>query len=135
MIDRQVRQRAGSDWRREELGMSDMSGGGRRAGAGAERGGGTSSARGRERQSGAGLSKALGATAAFAAGYGTRKLVTFAWKRVTGKEPPSDPNDPQVSIGEALTWAVVLGVSMETARLLAGRAATKNMRRSDGGAP
>jgi Protein of unknown function (DUF4235) len=126
--------------------MSDTSGGGRKAGAGAEwgrarsagagtaeRGGGTSSARGRDKQSGDGLSRALGATAAFAAGYGTRKLVTLAWKRITGKEPPSDPNDPQVSIGQALTWALVLGVSMETARLLAGRAATKKLRRSNSG--
>jgi hypothetical protein len=31
-------------------------------------------------------------------------------------------------------WAIVLGVTMETARLLAGRAATKNIRRSVGGA-
>jgi Protein of unknown function (DUF4235) len=134
MIDRQVRQRTGSDWRREELGMSDKGGGGKSAAREKQAGGGRE-ARGRERQSGDGLSKALGATAAFAAAYGTRKLVTLVWKRITGKEPPSDPNDPQVSIGEALTWAAVLGVSMETARLLAGRAATKNMRRSDGGAP
>jgi Protein of unknown function (DUF4235) len=122
--------------------MSDMSGGGRWSGAGAKRGGGTSTARGREKQSGGGrekqsgdgLTKAMGATAAFAAGYGARKLVTLVWKRITGKEPPSDPNDPHVSIGEALTWALVLGASMETARLLAGRAATKNMRRSKSGA-
>jgi hypothetical protein len=135
MIDRQVRQRAGSDWRREELGMSDMSGGGRGARGREKQAGGGREARGRDKQSGDGLSKALGATAAFAAAYGTRKLVTLVWKRITGKEPPSDPNDPQVSIGEALTWAVVLGVSMETARLIAGRAATKKMRHSDGGAP
>jgi Protein of unknown function (DUF4235) len=121
MIDRQVWHRAADGRRREELGMSDMSGGGREA-------------RGREKQSGDGLTKAMGATAAFAAGYGARKLVTLVWKRITGKEPPSDPNDPHVSIGEALTWALVLGASMETARLLAGRAATKNMRRSKSGA-
>jgi hypothetical protein len=84
---------------------------------------------------GDGLSKALGATAAFAAGYGARKLVTFGWKRLTGKEPPSDPHDPKVGIREALLWSVVLGVTMEAARLLAARAATKNMRRADSGAP
>ena len=161
MIDRQVRQHTGSGWRREELGMSDKSGGGKSragagavrgrarsagagqaergggkssAGVGAERGGGTSRAGGREKQTGDGLSRALGATAAFAAGYGTRKLVTLAWKQITGKEPPSDPNDPHVGIGEALSWALVLGASMETARLLAGRAATRKMRRNDGGA-
>ncbi len=83
---------------------------------------------------GEGISRALGATAAFAAGYGARKLVTLGWKRITGKEPPNDPHDPRVGVGEALAWAVALGVSMEVARLLAGRAAAKNMRRSDSGA-
>ena len=82
---------------------------------------------------GEGVSRALGATAAFSAGYGARKLVTFGWKKITGKEPPNDPHDPRVSVGEALAWAVALGVSMEVARLLAGRAATKNMRRVDSG--
>ena len=111
--------------------MSDTSGGGREARGREKQSGGGREAR--EKQSGDGLTKAMGATAAFAAGYGARKLVTLIWKRITGKEPPSDPHDPQVSIGEALTWALVLGASMETARLLAGRAATKNMRRSKSG--
>jgi hypothetical protein len=78
-----------------------------------------------------GGTKALGALAAFAAAFAARKLVTFAWTRITGKEPPSDPQDPQVGIGEALGWAVVTGVAIETARLLASRAAT----RRGGGAP
>jgi len=83
---------------------------------------------------GEGFSRALGATAAFAAGYGARKVVTLGWKRITGKEPPNDPHDPKVGVGEALAWAIALGVSMEVARLLAGRAATKNMRRGTSGA-
>jgi uncharacterized protein DUF4235 len=83
---------------------------------------------------GEGISRALGATAAIAAGYGARKLVTLGWKKITGKEPPNDPHDPKVGVGEALAWAVALGVSMEVARLLAGRAATKNLRRGDSGA-
>ena len=82
---------------------------------------------------GEGWNRALGATAAFAAGYGARKLLTFGWKKITGKEPPDDPHDPKVRVGEALAWAVALGVSMEVARLLAGRAAVKNMRRIDSG--
>jgi Protein of unknown function (DUF4235) len=83
---------------------------------------------------GEGVSRALGAIAALAAGYGARKLVTIGWKRLTGKEPPNDPHDPRVGVGEALAWAVALGVSMEVARLLAGRAAAKNMRRNSSGA-
>jgi Protein of unknown function (DUF4235) len=81
-----------------------------------------------------GVSKAVGAFAAFAGAYGARKLVTYGWRRITGKEPPTDPQDPRVGVGEALIWAVVLGVAMEAARLLAGRAATNNIRRADNGA-
>jgi len=78
---------------------------------------------------GDGGTKALGALAAFAAAFAARKLITMAWTKITGKEPPSDPQDPQVGIGEALSWAVVMGVAIETARLLASRAATRRLRR------
>jgi hypothetical protein len=80
-----------------------------------------------------GLSKALGGAAGFAAGYGSRKLVTFAWKQITGKEPPSDPDDPAVSIGEALVWAIVVGVAMETARVVVVRMAVRQVRRGGSG--
>lgn len=82
---------------------------------------------------GDGGSKALGTIAAFAAAFGTRKLITFGWKRITGKEPPTDPHDPQVGIGEALAWALILGVGIETARLLAVRAATRKVREAPSG--
>jgi hypothetical protein len=78
---------------------------------------------------GDGVSKAVASLAAVAASMGTRKLVTAGWKKVTGKEPPNNPQDPHVGIGEALSWAIVLGVTMETARLLAQRAATRGLRR------
>lgn len=82
---------------------------------------------------GDGGTKALGAAAAFAAAFAARKAMTFGWTKVTGKEPPSDPHDPQVGIGEALGWAVVMGVAIETARLLAVRAATRRLRRPAAG--
>lgn len=75
-----------------------------------------------------GMVKALGAAAAFGAAFAARKLITLGWKQVTGREPPNDPHDPQVGIGEALSWAVVMGVGIETARLLAVRFATRRMR-------
>ena len=77
---------------------------------------------------GDGVSKAMGSFAAFAAAMGTRKLVTAGWKQLTGKEPPSDPHDPQVRLREALSWAIAVGVAMETARLLAQRAVTRRLR-------
>lgn len=82
---------------------------------------------------GDGVSRAIGTFAALAAAMGTRKLVTVGWKKVTGKEPPNDPIDPRVSVGEALSWAILLGVTMETARLLAQRVATRKLR--GGGTP
>src|ERR1035437_6024034 len=75
---------------------------------------------------GNGASKAIGAVAAFAA----RKITTLGWKRLTGKEPPSDPQDPLVGTGEALGYAIVMGVVMGAARVLAIRAATGLIRHS-----
>ena len=78
-----------------------------------------------------GVSRTVGALAAFAGAYGARKIVAYGWKRITGKEPPTDPQDPKIGVGEALTWAILLGVAMEAARLLAGRAASGNLRRAE----
>ena len=72
--------------------------------------------------------KVAGMAAAFAAAFVARKLITFVWTKITGKEPPVSPEDPEVGIKEALGWAVVTGVGLEAARLLATRAATKQVR-------
>jgi hypothetical protein len=72
----------------------------------------------------------MAALAAVAAAWVARKVITFGWTKVTGKEPPGNPEDPHVGVAEALSWAVILGVSIESARLLATRAATRKMRRA-----
>ena len=77
------------------------------------------------------FSQMVGVMAGLVAGFGTRKLVTAGWKKLTGKEPPSDPRDPHVSLGEALSWAIVLGVAMETARLVAIRVTTRQLARAE----
>ncbi len=68
-----------------------------------------------------------GGLAAAAAGFFARKVITAAWTRITGKVPPDDPHDPEVAVSEAIGFAVVLGVGMEVARLLATRAAVKRL--------
>ena len=70
----------------------------------------------------------VGAGAAFAA----RKLLFFGWTKITGKEPPEHPEDPQVALGEALIWGVVLGAGVHTARLLATRATARHQPGADG---
>jgi hypothetical protein len=76
--------------------------------------------------------RAINALAGAAAAFGARKLITFGWKKLTGKEPPEHPEDPQVGLREALIWGVVLGVSVSTARMLAMRATTRRKKEVDG---
>ena len=76
--------------------------------------------------------RAINALAGAAAAFGARKLITFGWKKLTGKEPPEHPEDPQVGLREALIWGVVLGVSVSTARMLAVRATTRRKKEVDG---
>ncbi len=71
----------------------------------------------------------VGAVAAFAA----RKLLTFGWTKLTGKEPPEHPEDPTVALGEALIWGIVLGAGVHTAKMLATRAASRHPKEADDG--
>ena len=54
-----------------------------------------------------------------------RKTITVVWTRVTGKKPPTNPEDPGVALVEALTWSVLTGVTVATLRLLATRAVAR----------
>jgi hypothetical protein len=69
-----------------------------------------------------GGNRVITGVAGFAAAFGARKVIHFIWKRITGREPPEHPEDPQVALGEALLWGVVLGIGVSTARMLATRA-------------
>ena len=69
----------------------------------------------------------INGAAGFVAAFGARKLLNFVWKQITGKEPPEHPEDPQVALGEALAWGVVMGAGVHLARLLATRAAIKRI--------
>jgi Protein of unknown function (DUF4235) len=72
-----------------------------------------------------GGNRAVTALVGFGATFAARKVIQFAWKKITGKEPP-EPEDPQVALGEALAWAVAMAVGVQVARMLAVRAATKS---------
>ncbi len=60
---------------------------------------------------------AAGLVAVVAASRGLRA----GWKVVTGKEPPDAPDDKQVPLGEVVTWAMLFGATLATARMIAGR--------------
>ncbi|MES9540501.1 MULTISPECIES: DUF4235 domain-containing protein [unclassified Actinomadura] len=79
--------------------------------------------------------RVMAGAAAFAGGFVAKKVITLAWKKSTGKEPPTNPESPDVALSEAIGWAVVMGVGMEVARLLATRAAAHQYAKSTGQSP
>ena len=79
--------------------------------------------------------KVLGTGAAIGAAAVARRLVTSGWTATTGKEPPANPEDPEVSWPEAVGWAVVSGALIGVARLLATRKAAAYYTKSAGHRP
>ncbi len=65
--------------------------------------------------------KAMNALAGAAAAYVARKVIIFAWTKLTGRKPPGKAEDPDVAIGEALGYTLVLAAGVAVARLLAVR--------------
>lgn len=60
-----------------------------------------------------------------AVGFASRKVLGFAWEKVTGKKPPASADSPEISLGEAIAYAVVMGLGMEIARIVVTRTAAK----------
>jgi Protein of unknown function (DUF4235) len=54
-----------------------------------------------------------------------RKLLILAWTKITGKKPPTNPEDPQVALAEALGWSVLVGITVAAVRVLAIRAVSR----------
>lgn len=79
--------------------------------------------------------KVLGTSAAVGAAAVARRLVTSGWTAATGKEPPTNPEDPEVSWPEAFGWAVASGALIGVARLLATRQAAAYYTKSAGHPP
>jgi Protein of unknown function (DUF4235) len=76
---------------------------------------------------------ALGSTVV--AGIAARKAMTTSWKLATGKQPPANPEHPDVSMGEAMAWAALSGVTVGLARMFASRKAAEYYRKSTGHLP
>jgi hypothetical protein len=70
-------------------------------------------------------SKAVATLAGMAAAFVARKAIVFAWTKITGREPPGKAEDPDVALGEALAWTVLLGAGVAVAKVLAVRLATR----------
>ena len=74
-------------------------------------------------------SKAVTTLAGMVAAFLARKAIVFAWTKITGREPPGKAEDPDVALGEALAWTVLLGAGVAVAKVLAIRLATRQSAR------
>ncbi|WP_055481244.1 DUF4235 domain-containing protein [Sphaerimonospora mesophila] len=70
----------------------------------------------------------LGGLIGLAVGFASRKVLGFAWEKTTGKKPPASADSPDIGLGEAVAYAVVMGLGMEVARIVATRTAAKKWR-------
>lgn len=66
----------------------------------------------------------LKALAAPVASFAVLRGMHAGWKLVTGTEPPVAPDNKQVPVGQAVTWAALLGAAVTTARMIARRYAS-----------
>ena len=63
--------------------------------------------------------------AAMSAAFVARKVLMTGWTKVTGKEPPTNPEDPQVALPEAIGWSVLVGITVAIVRVFAIRAVSR----------
>ncbi len=64
-----------------------------------------------------------------------KKGLNTSWRAATGKNPPANPADPDVSLAEAVMWAALSGTLIGVARMLATRRAAHYYARSTGHLP
>jgi hypothetical protein len=69
--------------------------------------------------------KIVYAGTAFSAAFLARKVLIFGWTKATGHKPPTNPEDPQETLVEALGWSVLVGITVAVVRVLAIRAVAR----------
>src|SRR3954469_15653656 len=84
---------------------------------------------------GSGGHKLLAACAGIFGAYAARKLLQTSWKAATGKQPPANPEHPQVTFVEAASWAAVSGAVIGVVRMLAQRKVASAWHKSTGSLP
>ncbi|GAA3429837.1 DUF4235 domain-containing protein [Streptosporangium sandarakinum] len=69
--------------------------------------------------------RAIGGLVGLATAFVARKAIGFAWEKATGRKPPMDTESLDIDLSEAIGYAIVMGVGMQVAQIIAGRAARK----------
>lgn len=79
--------------------------------------------------------KVFGGVSGLVAGLVTKRVVTTVWKRARGGQPPANPQQVDVSWGEAVAWTLASTAGVGVARLLAQRAAAGAWTKATGALP
>jgi hypothetical protein len=79
--------------------------------------------------------KLLTLVAAASGAFAARKVLRLVWKAASGKEPPANPEHPEVTWPEAVSWAVLSGAVVGVARLAAQKKVASTWHRSTGSLP
>ena len=79
--------------------------------------------------------KVIGGSAAVVSGIAAKQILNRGWKLTTGNEPPTNPEHPDTSWVEAVSWAVASGAVIGVVRMLAARKAASYYRTSTGHLP
>ena len=79
--------------------------------------------------------KVLGIGSGLVAGKLARSAVDKIWEKTRGGEPPRNPAVPGTNWGEAIAWAVVSGVALSLARLLATKGVASTWAKATGELP
>lgn len=69
--------------------------------------------------------RAIGGLVGLVTAWGARKVIGFAWEKTTGRKPPADSESLDIGLGEAIGYAVVMGVGMQVAQIVVARTARK----------
>jgi hypothetical protein len=64
-----------------------------------------------------------------------QKTLRAGWQKATGKEPPTNPEHPDVRWGEAVSWAIASAAAIAAARLVAQRRVAATWQRASGTLP
>lgn len=79
--------------------------------------------------------KALDAGSGLLAAALAPRVSTLAWRAVTGRKPPTNTRNPELSTKEAVAWAAIGGASVQVVRTLVRRGAANYWVKSTGGLP
>ncbi|MFK5582824.1 DUF4235 domain-containing protein [Serinicoccus sp. LYQ131] len=76
------------------------------------------------------VAKLATTAAVVGASFIANKLTNGTWKFVTGRDSPENPEDPDIDFKEAVAFAVLSGVIVGLARLIANRQSSRVIARA-----